>query len=76
MDADVVAAEMVVDVVEDVLKGVASVIVTRMVTATIWEKISEHREKITIPLLPSTTCWEEAQRIAFGSHQNDKMGQI
>ena len=39
VDADMVTAEMVVDVVEDVLKVVAAVIVTRMVTATIWEKI-------------------------------------
>ena len=76
MDADVVAAEMVVDVVEDVLTVVAAVIVTHMVTATIWEKIAEHQEKITTPLLLSTTCWEEAQQIAFGSHKNDKMGQI
>ena len=64
VDADVVAAEMVVDVVEDVvedvLKVVAAVIVTRMVTATIWEKIATHQEKSTILLLPSITCWEEA----------------
>ena len=42
MDADVVAADMVVDVVEDVLTVVAAVIVTYMVTATIWEQITEH----------------------------------
>ena len=59
VDAIMVAAEMVVDVVEDVLKVVAAVIVTHMVTATIWEQIATHQEKITIPLLPSTTCWEE-----------------
>ena len=76
VDADVVAAEMVVDIVEDVLKVVAAVIVTRMVTATIWEKIATHQEKITIPLLPLTTFWEEAQDVAFGSHRNYKMGQI
>ena len=76
MDADVVAAEMVVDMVKDVLTVVASVIVTHMVTETIWEKILEHQEKITTPLIHSTTFWEEAQQIAFGSHQNDKMGQI
>ena len=76
MDVGVVAAEMVVDVVQDVLTVVAAVIVTHMVTATIWEKISEHQEKITTPLLPSTTCWEEVQHIAFGSHQNYNMGQI
>ena len=57
--ADVVASEMVVDVVEDVIKVMAEVIVTRMVTATIWEKIATHQDKITIPLLPSKTCWEE-----------------
>ena len=76
MDADVVAAEMVVDVVKDILTVVAAVIVTHMVTATISEKIAEHQEKITTPLLPSTTCWDEAQQFAFGSHQNEKMGQI
>ena len=75
-DADVVAPEMVVDVIEDVLKLVAAVIVTPMVTATILEQIAEHQEKIKIPLIPSTTCWEEAQHISFGSHQNDKMGHI
>ena len=74
--ADVVASEMVVDVAEDVLKVVAAVIVTRMVTAPIWEQIAEHQEKITIPLLPSTTCWVEGQHIDFGSHQNDNIGQI
>ena len=58
VDADVVAAEMVMDVVENVLKVVAAVIGTRMVTAKFWEKNSEHQDKITIPLLPSTTCWE------------------
>ena len=76
MDADMVAAEIFVDVVEDVLTVVLADIVTHMVTATIWEKIAEHQDKITTPLLPSTTCWEEAQHIAFGSHQNNKMGQI
>ena len=76
VDVDVVAAEMVVNVVDDVFKVVAAVIVTHMVTATIWEKILEHQERIKIPLLPSTTFWEEAQHIAFESHQNDKMGQI
>ena len=76
VDVDVIAAGMVVDVVQDVLTVVAAVIVTHMVTATIWEKIAEHQEKITTPLLPSTTCWEEAQHIAFGSHQSDEMGNI
>ena len=76
VDAEMVTAEMVVDVVEDVLKVVAAVIVTRMVTAPIWEQIAEHQEKITILLLPSTTCWEEGQHIDFGSHQNDNIGQI
>ena len=55
VDADVVAAEMFVDVVEDVLTVVVAVIVTHMVTTTIWEQISEHQEKITTSLLPSTT---------------------
>ena len=59
VDADVVAAEMVMDVVKDVLTVVAAVIATHMVTTTIWEQIVEHQEKITTPLLPSTTCWEE-----------------
>ena len=76
VDADVVAEEMVLDVVEDVLTSVAAVIITHMIPATIWEQIAGHQEKITTPLIPSTTCWEEAQHIAFGSHQNDKMGQI
>ena len=67
---------MVVDVAEDVLKVVAAVIVTRMVTAPIWEQIAEHQEKITIPLLLSTALWEETQHIAFVSHRNHKMGQI
>ena len=71
-----VTAEMVVDVVEDVLTVVTTFIVAHMVTATIWEKISEHQEKITTPLLPSTTRWEEAQHIPFGSHQNEKMSQM
>ena len=76
VDVDVIAAGMVVAVVQDVLTVVAAVIATHMVTATIWEQIAEHQEKITTPLLPSTTFWGEAQHIAFGSHQNDKMGQI
>ena len=76
VDADVFGAEMVVDVVEEVLKVVAAVIVTRMVTATIWEQIATHQDKITILMLPSTTCWEEAQHVAFGSHRNYKTGQI
>ena len=71
-----VVAEMVVDVVKDVLTVLAAVIVTHMVTATILEQIAEHQEKITTLLLHSTTCWEEAQHIAFGSDQNDNMGQI
>ena len=50
--------------------------VTRMVTATIWENIVEHQDKIAIPLLPSKKSWEEAQHIAFVSHQNYKMVHI
>ena len=76
VDADVVAAEMVVDEVEDILKVVAAAIVTRMVTETIWEKIATHQEKTTILLLPSTTWCEEVQHVTFVSHRNDKMGQI
>ena len=76
VDADVVAAEMVVELVKDVLKVVAAVIFTRMVTATIWEKVATHQDKITILLIPSTRCWEEAQHVASGSHLNYKMGQI
>ena len=43
---------MVMDVVKDVLTVVAAVIVTHMVTATIWKKIAKHQEKIKILLLP------------------------
>ena len=43
VDTDVIAADMVVDVVEDVLKVVEAVIITRVVTATIWDKFSTHQ---------------------------------
>ena len=76
VDADVFGAEMVVDVVKAILKVVAAVIVTCMVTETIWEQIATHQDKSTISLLPPTTCWEEAQHVDFGSHQNDKKGQM
>ena len=43
VDADMVAAEMVVYMVEDILKVVAAVIVTHILTATIWEQIATHQ---------------------------------
>ena len=76
VDANMVASKMVIELVKNVLKVVAEVIVTRMVTATILEQIATQQEKITIPMLLSTALWEETQHIAFVSHRNHKMGQI
>ena len=43
VDADMVAAEMVVYMVDYILKVVAAVIVTHILTATIWEQIATHQ---------------------------------